>query len=314
MPTPSRSFRPAVERLEDRTTPSLPSPAAPAAAAILRPAEAARAVRLPAPPPFVGSPQNYTAKTAKFRLDAHGVLQAYVPWAGWYYNPASIAQYTLALYKAYYEGNHGVRSLLRANAHWLATAMVRQTDAHGRAIYFYPYPWAHPAFGLPAGWRSALAGGQALAALTAAGRALGDPGLERQAEKLLPAFDLRVSAGGYRIPLGRHAVWYEEAASPAVAVTPRILNGHMQALAALDWYARLTGSARVARLVQEGVNGLALALPLYDQPPLSLYDLKLRNEWPSYHRAHVQLLSYWYHRTGVREFLRYANAWAARGA
>src|SRR5262249_39176313 len=140
----------------------------------------------------------------------------------------------------------------------------------GHRFALYRFPFALEAFHLPAGWRSALTGANAVTALFLGSLALHNPSLGHAANRLLSAFAVPTGFGGYRIPLGRGAAWFKECAAPGRR-TPRVLNGHMYALAQLRWYSTYAHSATAARLFQQGVNGLHQSLHLYDDKPISAY-------------------------------------------
>ena len=268
---------------------------------------------LPPPPPFNGKPENFESRPSLYQFDANGVIQIYRSGVGWYYSPTGVAQYVNAMYAAWYAGDRTRLGRLQANAAWLRDNTVHRLDVLGRPYEVYEFPFAHTAFGLPAGWISGLTAAEAVAALYSATLVLGDPTFAQKVGQLLPAFELTVQGGGYRIPLAdRMTVWYEEVADSSASVTPRILNGHMYALVYLDWYARYANSTWAARLAQAGFRGLQYALPHYDVEPLSLYDLELKSEYCSYHKAHVLLLQYFYALKGTDLFDIYATLWGAR--
>ena len=247
------------------------------------------------------------------RFDARGVIQVISPYsAGWYHNPTTVAMYVNVLYRNWVGGDVGAYSALKANAEWLRDHAEEVRDAAGGTFLIYRFPFAYGAFGAPAGWRSALTAAMASVALTIASHVLDDPSFAARVPGLLGGFDRLIRDGGYRISLAPGADWYEEYADPAMTITPRVLNGHMYALTALDWLARSAGVPAAADLFQAGVNGLRQTLSLYDVEPLSLYDVYRRNQWRTYHEVHSILLHHLFSLTGVADFRRYADAWAAR--
>jgi hypothetical protein len=279
--------------------------------------ESSQALSLPPPVPFTGGIVGFEHDTrGKFQLDSRGIVLTHNPLGpGWYYNPTAIAHYVQGLYGAWMalppdqRAGSPLLDKMRVNAGWLDRNMRSFPDGHGRSIYIYPFPVSYDLFNAPVGWRSALSAANAMTALVEAGAALNEPQLIQDSARLLPAFDLPTGLGGYRVPLGPHAAWFEEY-STSGHPTPRVLNGHMYALGNLNWYATYTHNATAARLFLEGINGLYQSLHLYNSTPTSLYDLMRRGHLLNYHRAHVQLLQYLYEVTGIPRFAQYARQWA----
>jgi len=284
-------YRPAVEGLEDRRVLSHAGPAS-----------------LPAAPPFTEGRATFEGEPAKFRLDAHGILQSHNAAVGWYYNPTNVARYTLALYANWHQGNASALPRMLENARWLyEDAQPAYAPGVGQfPVYYVPVPI--PAYHIAHGFRSALSAGEAIQALYLAGQVSGDARMGRLAHELLQAFAVPYTRGGYLDRLAPQAAWYEEASSPA-GPPSRILNGHMFAVIALDWYARQTGDPQAAHLAALGINALRLDLRLYDGRPISYYDLGQHSQQCGYHRGHVVLLRYLYAQTHIEVFRYYALKW-----
>jgi len=259
-----RTYRPEIEILESRQCLSVASLVPSLQASPLAPVAHQIAQRpVPPPPPFILGPSTFErGLPSKYRLDHHGLLQTRLPsGAGWYYSPTSIARYVQSLYAVWRRLPESLRERpsatlqkLRVNVGWLVRDMTSLTYAgHAAAVYRFPFP-LEP-FNLPSGWRSALTGANAVTALYLGSLALHNPQLGEAARRLLAAFDVPTGFGGYRIPLGRGATWFEECAAPG-RPTPRVLNGHMYALAQLRWLSVYAQDKMAARLFKEGVNGL----------------------------------------------------------
>ncbi len=274
---------------------------------------AMRLADFPAPPVYSGERSHFERDPSHFRLDRHGVLRTYENASrAWEYNPTNVARYVLALYADWRRGEDTALPRLLQNADWLVTHAGHTHGPGGVRFAYYPLPVGSPAFHIPVGARSALTASEALAALHVASLVSGDNGMEQLAQELLPGFNLPIQAGGYRIPQGHQAAWFEEYASPA-APPPRVLNGHMLAVINLDWYARLTGNTAAGEFAQLGLNALRRDLHLYNDSPISAYDLELRSQILGYHRAEVRLLFYYYDLTGLSFFRRFAVTWARQG-
>ena len=233
----------------------------------------------------------------------------------WYPNPVSVANYTIALYGAYYRGDDTARYPLLVNANWLYWNNVVRQDHVGRQFRTYEYPIPVPAYKAPVGWRSALAGAEAINALYLASIVSGNPAFDQRGAEMFLPFDLPIEYGGYRYPLlgaaDPHTVWYEEVAHPA-AVRSHTLDDNLWVILAMDWYGQQAGNATALRLANDGLRGLQYALHNYDENGRSVYDLYYRT-LSCYHQrdGHVPLLKQLYERFGVELFDIYYKRWLA---
>lgn len=280
---------------------------------VLAGAGESRAQAFPEPPPLVGSvPRSgFENRPTLYSFDSAGVIMTFRKGFGWYYNPTIVATYTLSLYGAWYRGDGTAYDPMLVNADWLYSNAVERQDSIGRRFRTYEFPFPLPQYATPAGWQSALTGAEALSALYAVGRASGRTSLtQRATEMLLPFADVMLY-GGYRTILAdRHTAWFEEVAHPQAPST-RILNGHMYAVMALEWYGRNVPSTAALSLAKDGRRGLEYILHLFDNKGLSFYDLYTRAVICGYHRGHVAQLQYLYTSTGVDLFDIYALRWGA---
>jgi D-glucuronyl C5-epimerase-like protein len=272
-----------------------------------------RADVLPEPPPLVGSvPRSgFEGRPTLYSFDGAGVIRTYRNGFGWYYNPTIVATYTLSLYGAWYRGDATAYGPMLDNADWLYANAVERQDHVGRSFWTYEFAFPLSQYVTPAGWRSALTAAETISALYAVAQASNRPTLaERAADMLLP-FEVLMRNGGYRTILAdRRTVWFEEVAHPQAPST-RILNGHMYAVIALDWYGRHAPSAQAQTLAKDGRRGLQYILPLFDDRGFSLYDLYTRARICGYHRGHVTQLKQLYTSTRVDLFDIYALRWGA---
>ena len=321
MPPPS-SFRPTLESLESRELPSttpLPTLAKPEQSHAFK--QTWNAV-LPDAPPFSSSRATFEHSATKFRFDRHGIVETNTGATHrWELNPLNIARYTIALYRAYRQGDRTALAPMRNHARWLMAHIETRRDAGGRAFRALPYSYGLPDFQAPAGFTSGLASASASCALLLAGQAQHRVDWQRMSYQLLSSFNVPVAQGGLRSRIGptsSHAAWYEEVAHPR-APPAHILNGHLYATSWLGWYSRTAKLSPHARqwahgLFQQGVNGINLLLSRFDEPSImmSVYDLTHRGRHQNYHDAHVILLDYYYRVTGVAEFQAYANRWRGR--
>jgi len=271
---------------------------------------------LPPPPPIVGRVSRKGFESGAYQFDSNGVILAYRSSVGWYYNPTTIANYALALYGAWYRGDASAYDPMLVQVGWLFNNAIIRQDNVGRNFRTYEYPFAHETFKAPVGWRSALASGHALMAIYIVGKVTNNQDYVDRSREFLLAYDVSVSKGGYRsTPLAGkqdlHTVWFEEVAHPQ-APEAHILNGHIYAIFALDWYGKYAGNLQAARLAQDGLRGLQYMLHLYDIDGRSLYDLFTKFVNCKYHKGgHIPQLQELYKQTGILLFDVYAKRWAA---
>ncbi len=265
---------------------------------------------LPDPLPFTWSPLRFEDAKGKFRLHGPGILQTYENSAHqWVYSPTNIARYVDALYSRWRQGDDSVVPRLIANAHWLRVHARTAVGPSGLPFTVYPWPIGLPQFHISAGFHSGLTAANAMTALYLASVVSGEPGFKTTADNILQGFSTPIDDGGYRDALGHNAAWFEEYSQPFVR-PPRVLNGHMIAVIDLRWYANATGNPLAQQLAIIGTNALVRNLHLYNDSPISAYDLELRSQSLPYHHAHVALLKELYLQTGIPLFRKYEMAWA----
>jgi len=279
------------------------------AAVATPPAGPDRLSAFPAPPAFTGARAGFE-NVGHFRLDAHGVVQTNIGAPqGYVYLPTNIGRYTMALYAAWRAGDDSALAPMIANARWLEKAARVVSVPGGPRFVVFPLPMPMPPFHIPAGARSALTAGDAMAALYATSLVTHDANMAWLAQQILPGFTVTVQQGGYKVTLGRSAAWFEEYAFPGVQ-PPRVLNGHIFAVIALKWYGQQTGNTTALHLAQLGVNGLVQSVHLYTDHPISAYDLEQRGKICGYHYGDITLLRYFYSITHLKVFKYYADLWS----
>ncbi|OPZ82118.1 MAG: hypothetical protein BWY76_02812 [bacterium ADurb.Bin429] len=188
-------------------------------------------------------------------------------------------------------------------ADWL----VEHAVAHkGYSLLEYDFPYSR--YGMTAPWRSALANGMALTALTRAHARTGSLRYLTTARALMAAFHVPEDEGGFAVAMPQ-GVWYEEYADEG-GTRPRVLNGMIFALFGLhDIYSYL-GDRDAKRLFEDGVAAVKAELPRYDNRGHSYYDL-LGNDPGPYHAIHVEQLAKLYALTNEPVFKQYHDRWAA---
>ncbi len=269
---------------------------------------------LPPPPPFAGevNRENFELVPENFSFDKDGILMAYHE-GKWHYNPLSIANYTLSLYGAYYNGDKSALEPLLAHANWLYDNSVPK-NSNGRSFYVNEYTVAYPLFKLEPGFYSGLASAATLCVFQCVGFLTGDEKWTERAEAFLPPFDIPLAEGGLRYELTdsgiKDAVWYEEYVNPEMPA--HVLNGHIYTVFFLEWFGIHAENELALKLADDGLKGLEYALPQYDELGFSVYDLHNRIVNCKYHQgAHVIQLNRLYEKTGTDIFLEYAERWGA---
>ncbi len=218
------------------------------------------------------------------------------------YNPVSIAQYALYCYDRLASGEDQFRRRFLAHADYLRDAQTPNGT--------YVYGFAHPPYGLRAGWLSGLAQGEAASVLFRAYALTKDGTYVDAARRALSPYLRDVGDGGVSFIRGRD-VFFEEVAGCPV----HILNGHISAAFAL-WEAAQYGFSNrdLDELHAASVHTLTRWLPSYDAAGWSYYQLALRNGKRhyapiTYHQAHVNLLLVYAAMTGRNEFERMSAKW-----
>ena len=117
-------------------------------------------------------------------------------------------------------------------------------------------------------WTSAMSQGTAVQALTQTYEASHDKTYLDLARRALPIFGDGPPVGvGVRTPLGRRYLLYSFAPGPSAAV----INGFLQTLIGLFYFAKVSGDPQASRLFRSGDAEARAELPSYDTGAWSLY-------------------------------------------
>jgi hypothetical protein len=230
--------------------------------------------------------------------------------AGWQHNMGTVALVGLLGARAWCQEKDPIGFSIAINhADWFVEHADRIRDF---AVWRFGFPNA--GFGVPAGWTSGYGNAYALALLGFVHRLTGDQKYIEVGRRGARGFTVSLADGGVRslVPNGS-GVFYEEVAHPSIKAS-YILNGHLLALQALDYYSDLTGDEVAAKAVREGTEGLRASLDAFDFGVGTLYDLQHRDPVTRTHYAmsrHVEGVLFAYLRTGIPIFLQYAFRWMA---
>jgi hypothetical protein len=192
---------------------------------------------------------------------------------------------------------------LSNNANWL----VKNAKSFGNySILEYKFPFAR--YDMEPPWRSALAQGKAIEALTKAYDVTSNKTYIDTAKSLLNSFFVEVKDGGVTLKTADDGWWYEEYADDG-SNSSRVLNGMIWALLSIYDYYKYTNDTNAKFLFDQGVIALKNTLPLYDNSGNSYYDIHRRTTLIKYHQMHIKLLDYLSNITDEAVFAEYRGKW-----
>ncbi|MBS3957685.1 MAG: hypothetical protein KGZ40_09215 [Clostridiales bacterium] len=215
------------------------------------------------------------------------------------YNPITTAQYGLALYGEYLNGEDRSLDAFFIQADWLVENM-----ASDGGIY---YEFDLPGRDLFAPWLSGMAQGQAISVLV---RAYYESDDERYLEAARLAFEplsRTFDEGGVMYIDDSGGVWLEEYPEEPPS---HVLNGMIFSLFGLYDLMQATGDERVARLFEDVSETLADNLHRYEQDGWIRYQLTVEEAWArGYYRLHISQLLALAALTGDMRFQEAAEKW-----
>lgn len=218
-------------------------------------------------------------------------------------NPVTISQKAFEYEEEYKKGNQSSKRLLLNSADWLVDNAV-QYDNY--TVWEYNYPFA-TWYNMTPPWRSGMAQGQGIQALTKAYNLTKDEKYLNVAKTSLNSFFIEVDNGGVTLK-ENNGWWYEEYADENGS-NPRILNGMMWALLGINEYYEVTADENAKFLFDKGIASLKDHLPEYDTGHWSYYDAKRTPSSKFYHHVHVVQLSQLYDITEEPIFKEYHDKW-----
>lgn len=264
--------------------------------------------------PFADSDQ-YLDSDDRYKLDSKGVLMFdygdTYDVAGKQYNPSWISAYAFTLYRDFLV-NENDRDISQEyydkffkQVDWLIDNKVKYND-----FYVWEYNFDNDVFGAISPWRSAMANGRVLSALTKAYILSNDKKYLEASEMTYGAFLYPTDEFGVATFPNDETAYYEEVADENIE-SSKVLNGHIYALSGLYDYWQATGRVDVKEAFDKGVRSLTNDLDEYDAGFISYYSLKPSNpkmfaEKNGYNNIHVWQLLWLYEVTGEPIFLEYA--------
>lgn len=224
-------------------------------------------------------------------------------------NPITVAQTVLRYYQAFKKtGNENALHVLINNSNWLAENAVK----HGNySIFEYKFPY--PIYGMKPIWRSGMAQGQGVQALTKAFQITGENKYLEVAKNLLNSFFVEVKNGGVTYKSPKQGWWYEEYAG-INANQSRVLNGMIYTVLGIYDYYNLTHDSEAKFLFDQGVLALKNNLRYYDNNGHSYYDMLGKVATRLYHLTHINLLQKLYNVAKDPTFKFYLDRWKTHSA
>jgi hypothetical protein len=239
--------------------------------------------------------------------DSKGVpLVNYGPIIGYQRNPVTIGNTIMRFSDNYTQtGNSTYLEYVKNNADWL----VANARSYGNySLFEYQFPYV---YSLTPPWHSALAQGEAIQALTKAYQVTQNATYLQASVPLLNSFYVDVKGGGITEKTNNQGWWYEEYAQKN-GKNPRVLNGMMLDLIALNYYYNYTGNTNAKFLFDQGVKALKENIGSYDVNGTSYYDAqKTYLASPFYQRVHVTLLNELFKITKEPTFKKYRDEWGS---
>jgi hypothetical protein len=245
--------------------------------------------------------------SSKQRIAADGALEtdyeARYPGAGWQFSPVAAAQYCYQMHNALaIQGEPIYREAVLS----LANGLLKRAERTAQGI-LWRYQFPQPTFGADKGWISGMAQGLAIACFGAAYSLTGEKKFQQGAADALGVLVADFGDNGTAVELG-DGLYYEEVAG-AGSEPSHILNGMVYALMGLWFYNEIDPSPPVQKALNAGIRGVQAALPEYDAPGVSLYDLEFRRlarVGKDYNVVHVAQLQWLHEITGEAAYGRAA--------
>ena len=219
----------------------------------------------------------------KIIYDGNGIPLVYYIGHGYQRNPVTTS-FALDYYHANYlqTKNQTNYKYMVNTANWLvANAKVRGNFSLLEYDFDFSYNMTSP-------WRSAMANGLAMQSLVEAYQLTRNSTYLETTDKLLNAFFIDIKDGGITDKTENQGWWFEEYADEG-GTNPKVLNGMMYTLLALDDYYLFSKDLRALYLFKQGTLSLRNNLPLYDSGYNSYFSVsELSNQF--YNQLHIDLL------------------------
>ena len=227
---------------------------------------------------------------------------------GLQYNPTIVGNFALDYFQAFEKTGDSATFRKFMNCARSLQDSLTQIPAGALYRFLWQQPW-YPE--VPAPFTSGMSSGRALEVFSQAFAATQDSSFYHSGQQLIKGYFLPIDSGGFTIqePSGW---WYEMVAAPRVE-TPRVLDGHMFALAGLFAFNNQFQHDSASYLLDKGLAALKTALPRYDSPDGKfLYDKYGKIADKNYRKHVLNHLQHFYQETGDEVFNAYYKKWVKR--
>ncbi len=206
-----------------------------------------------------------------YPFDKDGVVVVPYDQLGTQYNPVTISQTALGCYHNYKKtGSARYRRIYLDQIQWLMKNYV----AIGNDMVAYEYHFAWDGYGLKAGWRSALAQGQAISALIRYYYDTGDAATPPLIRKLKNYLLLPRDQGGVMLHSKEGGIWFEEYPSDPPSF---VWNGNVSTVFGLYEFTRLFPTDKEAQSqLDQAIASLKASLPAYHTGNWTVVDRRYR--------------------------------------
>lgn len=224
-------------------------------------------------------------------------------------SPLAVSVEALKLYKQYQNtSNETARKYFINNANWLVNTNMSKNNG-SYSSYEYSFPWKNGDHVVEPPWLNAMANAKALEPLIKAYRLTNNSTYFDTAKSLLNSFYIDVQDGGVTYKTPSSGWWYEEYASRNTTKQPRVLNGMIHSILAINEYFKNTSDVSAKFLLDQGILSLKNDLPKYDNNGSSYYDRLGLPANSFYKSLHVRQLKQLYELTHEPIFNTYYDRW-----
>jgi hypothetical protein len=222
-----------------------------------------------------------------------------------HYLPTTVAIYALKYFEEWKENRSETATVKLF--HCLNRLRDSITYRNNFALYEFHFPQTYyPSVSVP--WSSGLSSGKAIEAFVRGYEWSGDENYLSDAEKLMRGFYLDIREGGFTYK-GTDGWWYEEYADTNLK-TPRVINGHIDALLGVYEFMKPTGSDSARQIFENGLQALRNNIHRYDAGNgWTYYDANGKISDKQYQRTMVDMMKRLYAATGDGLFLQYQRQW-----
>lgn len=222
------------------------------------------------------------------------------------YNPTIVSNYAIDYFKLIEEKTDTSATRKFKNCiNWLADN-INYKDSFA----LYEFNWRQPFYdsvGVP--WTSGMTSGRAIEAFICAYKSDHKQEYLDHASALLRGYYQPIYAGGFTYKES-NGWWYEEFADSSMH-TPRILDGHIYAVAGVNKLLELTNNDSAAFIVDQGIKALKKYLPYYDiGNGWSYYDAYHKTSDKAYHTLLTNQMKELWEMTNDPFFKTYYQNWS----